>query len=105
MIGCNALLILYLHEGVLIPQAGESEKQKSYTAVCQLSTALTPDMISKIDNTKDLVLHQQTPVRVSHRRADLVRLRTVYEMQCKLIDGSQDHFVLHLRTQVCFEAS
>ena len=82
-------------------QAGESEKQKSYTAVCQLPTPVTPEIINVINSTKDLELHQQTPVRVSHRRADLVRLRTVYAMKCEPVPGSSHHLVLQLRTQVC----
>lgn len=85
---------------MLAVQAGESEKQKSYTAVCQLPTAVTPEMLDIIHSTKDLELHQQTPVRVSHRRADLVRLRTVYAMKCEPVPGSPHHIVLQLRTQV-----
>ena len=81
-------------------QAGESEKQKSYTAVCQLPTAVTAQIVDAINNTKDLELHQQTPVRVSHRRADLVRLRTVFAMKCEPVSGSSHHLVLQLRTQV-----
>lgn len=86
---------------VLAVQAGESEKQKSYTAICQLPTAVTPEMLKVIHSTKDLELHQQTPVRVSHRRADLIRLRTVYAMKCEPVEGSPHHIVLQLRTQVC----
>jgi len=81
-------------------QAGEAEKQKSYTAICQLPTAVTPEMTEIINSTKDLELHQQTPVRVSHRRADLVRHRTVYAMSCELVPGSPRHLILRLRTQV-----
>ncbi len=81
-------------------QAGEAEKQKSYTAICQLPVAVTSDMVATISSTKDLELHQQTPVRVSHRRADLVRHRTVYEMSCTMVPGSPRHLVLQLRTQV-----
>ena len=90
MVTCNGSVV----------QAGESEKQKSYTAICQLSTVVTPDMVHTINSTKDLELHQQTPVRVSHRRADLVRHRTVYAMTCDLVPGSPRHLILHLRTQV-----
>lgn len=85
-------------------QAGESEKHKSYTAICQLPTAVTPEIVDVINNTKDLELHQQTPVRVSHRRADLVRLRTVYAMKCEPVPGSSHHMVLQLQTQVCLTA-
>ncbi|DBA95399.1 TPA: hypothetical protein ACH3X3_013275 [Trebouxia sp. C0006] len=80
-------------------KAGEAEKQKSYTAICQLPTAVTPEMTDIINSTKDLELHQQTPVRVSHRRADLVRHRTVYAMSCELVPGSPRHLILRLRTQ------
>ena len=85
----------------LAAQAGESEKQKSYTAICQLPVPVTIDMLNTINNTKDLELHQQTPVRVSHRRADLVRHRTVFAMRCEPVPGSSHHIILQLRTQVC----
>ncbi|KAL3144067.1 hypothetical protein ABBQ32_003865 [Trebouxia sp. C0010 RCD-2024] len=80
-------------------KAGEAEKQKSYTAICHLPAAVTPEMVDVINNTKDLELHQQTPVRVSHRRADLVRLRTVYAMKCEPVPGTSHHIILQLRTQ------
>ena len=83
-------------------QAGESEKQKSYTAICQLPVAVTPDMINTINSTKDVELHQQTPIRVSRRRADLVRHRSVYELSCEPVAGSPKHLILHLRTQASF---
>lgn len=94
----NSLPFEFLHA----VQAGEAEKQKSYTAVCQLPSAVTPEMVDVINNTKDLELHQQTPVRVSHRRADLVRLRTIFAMDCKPVPGTTRHITLQLRTQVGF---
>lgn len=31
------------------------------------------------------MLAQKTPVRVSHRRADLVRSRTIYSLHCEMV--------------------
>ena len=44
---------------------GESEKEKSYAAVCWLPRALSDADVATIDATKDLVIQQRTPIRVS----------------------------------------
>ena len=54
---------------------GESEKQKSYHAVCWASRELTAADEEILRGTKELTIHQGTPVRVLHRRAPLVRDR------------------------------
>lgn len=60
-------------KGLVIVQAGEQEKQKSYLATCCLPCPVTRDMLDKISATENLVLQQRTPTRVEHRRAMLVR--------------------------------
>ena len=53
-------------------QAGEQEKQKSYLARCRLPCAVTESMLAKLDSMEGLLLQQQTPTRVEHRRSMLV---------------------------------
>lgn len=56
-------------------KAGETEKRKSYRAVCWASRALTKADAATLAAATDLVIQQGTPVRVLHRRAPLVRER------------------------------
>ena len=56
--------------------------------------------MEKINSSKDLVLAQNTPTRVAHRRALLVRERTVHTMRCTPVPEDSHKLVLNLRTQV-----
>ncbi|GAB4814073.1 hypothetical protein N2152v2_001119 [Parachlorella kessleri] len=78
---------------------GESDKEKSYAAVCWLPRALGDADVAAIDATKELVIQQRTPIRVLHRRANLTRPRTVHSLRAERLPGQQQYFVLHLRTQ------
>ncbi|CAG9462227.1 unnamed protein product [Pedinophyceae sp. YPF-701] len=69
-------------------KAGESEKQKRYLALVRLDREVTAQDMAALSDMKDLTLAQRTPVRVSHRRADLVREKMVYEMSCEAIDSA-----------------
>lgn len=81
-------------------QEGEQSKQKSYEAICRLPSALTSEMIQKINNSTNLLLKQNTPQRVAHRRAILLRERMVYSMKCQPVEGDERLLKLNLRTQV-----
>lgn len=83
-------------------QAGEESKQKSYRAICELPEDVTAEHLEKINNTRDLLLAQNTPTRVAHRRALLVRERMVYTMHAERVPENPKQLVLELRTQVCF---
>ena len=53
---------------------------KTYRAVVSLKTGvLEEDLRSALDNLIGAVIEQRTPLRVVHRRADLVRKRKVYD--------------------------
>ena len=53
---------------------------KTYRAVMSLKTGvLEEDLRSALDNLIGAVIEQRTPLRVVHRRADLVRKRKVYD--------------------------
>ena len=49
---------------------------------------------------RDLTLHQRTPVRVSHRRADLVRDKTVHEMAAEVRDSLDEKAVREMAAEV-----
>ncbi len=53
---------------------------KTYRAVVSLKTGvLEEDLRSALDNLIGAVIEQRTPLRVVHRRADLVRKRKIYD--------------------------
>ena len=79
--------------------AGENEKEKSYTALVRISRPATDEDLALIASKSRLVIQQSTPTRVAHRRADLVRPRTIVSMSTDRVPGSPDTFLLHLRTQ------
>jgi hypothetical protein len=54
------------------------------------------EMLDKLNATTELVLEQTTPRRVEHRRAMLVRKRTVHSMQAEM-DPSGDPKIIKLR--------
>lgn len=76
---------------------GEINKSKTYTALCWCQRPLSSCDYSLIESTKDLLLHQKTPVRVLHRRALATRDRVIYTMKAEPVSGLQ--FRLHLTTQ------
>ena len=50
------------------------------------------DILSQLDE-----IHQQTPIRVSHRRADKVRIKHVLDLSCEVIDDT--HFEMTIKTE------
>lgn len=79
--------------------AGENEKEKSYVAIVRLSRAVADEDITKLSSTAPLTIQQETPTRVAHRRADLIRPRTIVAMSAETIPGAPDAFLLRLQTQ------
>ena len=78
---------------------GSEEKEKAYTAVCWASRALAPEDLARLSAMRDVVVHQQTPVRVLHRRSPAVRPRTIRRMTAEGVPGAPRFFTLTLRTQ------
>ena len=53
---------------------------------------------AKLESLKGLgEIHQQTPIRVSHRRADKVRIKHVLDLSCEAIDDT--HFEMTIKTE------
>jgi tRNA pseudouridine synthase 10 len=67
---------------------GESEKTKTYQALCCISRPLTDSDIELLDNTKDLLIRQKTPIRVLHRRTLSVRERLIYRLWAERVNES-----------------
>ena len=64
---------------------GESQKRKTYQALCCLSRALTEEDMELLYKTRELVIHQKTPIRVLHRRTLSVRDRHIHEMSAERV--------------------
>ena len=66
----------------------ESHLDKEYTAEVEFEKEVTEEELAKIAGLKGVVIEQQTPKRVMHRRADLVRKRKIVEL--KILNRSDD---------------
>ncbi|XP_062575484.1 tRNA pseudouridine synthase Pus10-like [Saccostrea cucullata] len=76
---------------------GEIEKTKTYSALCWSKDSLSEEQLNKLQEVKDLVIYQKTPIRVLHRRPLATRERIVYSISAEKIDDL--HFTLSLSTQ------
>lgn len=75
---------------------GEETKRKLYSALIATEKPITTDQLQCLDDTKELVILQKTPIRVLHRRPLLTRQRTIHVMSTQYIN--EQHFLLHLCT-------
>jgi tRNA pseudouridine synthase 10 len=66
----------------------ESHFDKSYEAEVEFGRQITDADIAKIKELEGKTLLQETPTRVAHRRANLVRHRKVKEIDVKNINGN-----------------
>lgn len=68
---------------------------KVYKALVKCGEAYDTDkfkLLSQLDE-----IHQRTPIRVSHRRADKVRVKHVLDLSCEVIDDT--HFEMTIKTE------
>ncbi|XP_072381181.1 putative tRNA pseudouridine synthase Pus10 [Diabrotica undecimpunctata] len=83
-----------------IVKEGEQEKRKTYLALCKTQSPDLPQTVDLINRlSKPLVLQQKTPIRVLHRRSQLVRERLIYDFEATAVEGRPDLFCLKLVTQ------
>lgn len=59
---------------------GEDSHRKDYRCIVRVSRRLTPADVAALNGARDVLLQQKTPLRVLHRRTQMVRPRMVYEM-------------------------
>ena len=69
----------------------EALKQKIYRAVILSATPITDDDIKKLEeqftDSNGVLVKQQTPKRVLHRRPDVLRKKRVYEVKIRRISN------------------
>ncbi|MBW9221526.1 tRNA pseudouridine(54/55) synthase Pus10 [Methanothermococcus sp. SCGC AD-155-C09] len=70
--------------------------RKTYLAVVECEEELSDEELSKVvENLENSTIHQRTPLRVSHRRADLIRVRRVYDVEVNRIDAKTFELKIH----------
>ena len=84
-----------------VAQIKEGEYEKEYLAHCVTQSALPRATVHEIaQQLTGKTLEQRTPERVSHRRADLVRKRTVHAMTVEEANGDPvQRFSLRVRAE------
>ena len=75
---------------------GEESKRKVYSALIETEKPVTTEQLHHLNDIKELVIFQKTPIRVLHRRPLLTRQRIVHSMSAQYIN--EKHFLLHLCT-------
>eukprot|EP00210_Caulerpa_lentillifera_P005301 g5065.t1 len=81
---------------ILEMKMGEEDVHKTYRALVWISRQVSPAMIEQLNNEKELTIHQQTPLRVAHRRANLTREKIVHWMEAKLVENHDGYFMMEL---------
>ena len=70
--------------------------RKTYLAVVECEEELSDEEILKVmEKLKDSKINQRTPLRVSHRRADLIRIRKIYNIDANRIDNKTFELKIH----------
>ena len=97
-VGVRALAVLTRQERERMRE-GEAEKSKAYRAVVSLSRPFTPADAAALAAAaaRGIMLQQQTPVRVLHRRAALTRERAVHALAATPLPGHPRALILELR--------
>lgn len=72
---------------------------KIYRAKVQLTDPANSEMIAKLEDLgkSPILLNQRTPHRVSHRRADMIRNKTIYSVE--IISSNQNELELKIKAQ------
>ena len=68
---------------------------KIYNALVECYSPYDKDKLAILSELNEI--HQQTPIRVSHRRADKVRIKHVLDLSCEVID--ETHFEMTIKTE------
>ncbi|XP_046847599.1 tRNA pseudouridine synthase Pus10-like [Xenia sp. Carnegie-2017] len=75
----------------------EKSKTKTYRALVYVSEGVTEEELFSLNDNKDIMLNQKTPLRVLHRRPLADRQRKILTMSTEYID--KNHFYLYLCTE------
>ncbi|ORX92575.1 pseudouridylate synthase-like protein 10 [Basidiobolus meristosporus CBS 931.73] len=82
-----------------IIKEGEETKTKSYSCLVWVSNEVTEELLQQANqfNNTEFVIHQRTPIRVLHRRAQMVRDKTIHTLCAEKLG---DHLMrLKLKTE------
>ncbi|WP_254535794.1 tRNA pseudouridine(54/55) synthase Pus10 [Halomarina litorea] len=80
----------------MVERVKELDAEKTYRATVEFSDPVDDEAFqTALDDLRGATLEQRTPHRVDHRRADIVRTRTVYDIEGELEDDY--HAVVELR--------
>lgn len=63
----------------------EARNDKVYKAIVMFNKNLNKKELEKLSNTKNVRILQKTPIRVLHRRADLLRERVVKNVEYRIL--------------------
>lgn len=65
-----------------------SENIKEYEALIKIENPVDVEAIERVEEAlRDIIIDQRTPKRVSHRRADKIRKKRVYEVRLERLEG------------------
>lgn len=67
-------------------KVSSSDAYKIYKALVKCDKPYDKDKLASLNNLDEI--HQQTPLRVLHRRADKVRIKHVHNVSCEIIDDT-----------------
>ena len=67
-------------------KVSSSDAYKIYKALVKCDKPYDKDTLDSLNNLDEI--HQQTPLRVLHRRADKVRIKHVHNVSCEIIDDT-----------------
>jgi len=76
---------------------GEEKKRKQYRCVVWVSKSITEKDLDLLRGMKPIIINQTTPVRVLHRRALMVRKKTIFKIDGKIIN--EHYLIVDLETQ------
>lgn len=96
LIGVRKLTMVSKSDMNLLKE-GEEHKIKFYRAIVYAKDGVSDDKLEHLLTYKDLVLAQNTPLRVLHRRPLAVRNKTIHQLSASRIDDC--HFTLCMSTQ------
>ncbi|MFV2016768.1 MAG: tRNA pseudouridine(54/55) synthase Pus10, partial [Candidatus Heimdallarchaeota archaeon] len=92
----------FTHKSTVIMLKNSSpHSRKEYRATIQLSHELDPENLAKLRKLGEepIVLQQQTPIRVSHRRADKIREKTIYLFDIVEVNSDLNTITLLIEAQ------
>ncbi len=66
-----------------------AKADKSYRATVLAARPVDEAALDKVRGLSGATIHQRTPERVAHRRADKVRVRSIRHLQARLLEGAE----------------